>query len=341
MMERAGAEILAVEYFLPAKVETNEQLRELFPHWDIDNLSKKTGVFQRHIAAQDECASDLAYQACVRLFEATQVSPPEIDGLIVCTQSPDYVMPPTSTLLQHRLGLSKKVAAFDYTLACSGYVYGLATCRAFIESGLLKCILLVTCDTYSKYIRPDDRGPRTLFGDGAAATLVRRGTPGICEVELATDGSGGDKFIVRGGGCRNGSGACPQTELKKDAKYIEMDGFGVLSFVKKEIPSFTENLLAKARLCREDVDLFIFHQASKISLDQVSQILAIPPEKTFINFENIGNTGSSSIPIAIKDAWEAGRLIPGMVTLLVGFGVGLSWGGAVVRWTDRFIGDMR
>lgn len=340
-MHRPAAEIIAIEYCLPERVETNEDLHKLYPQWDMDALSKKTGVFQRHVAGPQECASDLAYNACLRLFETTGILPAAIDGLIVCTQSPDYVMPPNATLLQHRLGLNKSVAAFDYTLACSGYVYGLAMCKAFIESGFLETILLVTCDTYSKYIRRDDRGTRTLFGDGASVTLIRTGTPGICEVNLATDGSGGEKFIVRGGGCRNGLRTGDQNKTMAEAKYIEMDGFGVLSFVKREIPSFTENLLRKARLSREEIDLFIFHQASKISLDQVSQILGIPPKKTFVNFENIGNTVSSSIPIAIKDAWHAGKLKPGMVTVLVGFGVGLSWGGGVVRWTDNFMSGLR
>jgi 3-oxoacyl-[acyl-carrier-protein] synthase-3 len=340
MMQRPAAEIVAIEYSLPKKVETNEELRALYPHWDIDAVAKKTGVFQRHVARAEECASDLAYSACLRLFEAQEILPAEIDGLLVCTQSADYVMPPTATLLQHRLGLNKSVAAFDYTLACSGYVYGLAMCKAFIESGLLRSILLVTCDTYSKYIRPDDRATRTLFGDGAAVTLIRKGTPGICEVGLATDGSGGEKFIVRGGGCRNGSRPGERNATGTDVKHIEMDGLGVISFVKKEIPSFTENLLRKANLRREDIDLFIFHQASKISLDQVSQILGIPPEKTFINFANIGNTVSSSIPIAIKDAWQGGKLKPGMVATLVGFGVGFSWGGALVRWTNNFRGGL-
>ena len=333
-----SAEIVAIEYCLPEHIETNEDLQKLFPHWDIDALAKKTGVSERHIAAPEECASDLAYRACNTLFEKRSICPRDVEGLIVCTQSPDYVMPPTAALLQHRLGLSKSVMAFDYTLACSGYVYGLAMCKAFIESGLLNTILLVTCDTYSKYTRPDDRGVRSLFGDGAAVTLIRRGDPGIGEVSLATDGSGADKFIVKGGGCRRQS--CSPASVSKpngEGRHIEMDGFGVLSFVKKEIPPFAESLLRKAALSREDIGLFVFHQASKISLDQVSQILGIPAEKTFTNFECIGNTVSSSIPIAIKDAWQKGKIEPGMLTMLVGFGVGLSWGGGIVKWTDSFL----
>jgi 3-oxoacyl-[acyl-carrier-protein] synthase-3 len=335
-MRRRTAEIVSIEYCLPDKVETNQELSALFPEWDLDSLSRKTGVYQRHIAAPDECASDLAYRACLRLFQTAAVARSEIDALIVCTQSPDYQMPPNATLLQHRLGLPKSVAAFDYSLACSGYVYGLVLCKALIESGLMNTIILITCDTYSKYIRANDRGTRTLFGDGAAATLVRRGTAGICHVSLATDGSGAEKFIIKSGGCRGASGIRAEAGPASDDKYIQMDGFGVLSFVKREIPPFTENLLRKARLTRDQIDLFIFHQASKISLDQVSGILGIPKRKTVINFENIGNTVSSSIPIAIKMGWEAGVLMPGMVTMLLGFGVGFSWGGAIVRWTDNF-----
>jgi 3-oxoacyl-[acyl-carrier-protein] synthase-3 len=335
-MNSHSAEIIAIEYSLPEHIETNEDLRRLFPQWDIDALAKRTGVSQRHIAAPEECASDLAYKACVALFEKRSIAPDDVDGLIVCTQSPDYVMPPTAALLQHRLGLPKSVMAFDYSLACSGYVYGLAMSKAFIESGLLNTVLLITCDTYSKYIRPDDRGVRSLFGDGAAVTLIRRGAPGIGEVSLATDGSGADRFIVRGGGCRRESCSSAPGSKPNGGKHIEMDGFGILSFVKKEIPPFAESLLRRAALSTEDIDLFVFHQASKISLDQVSQLLGIPAEKTFTNFECIGNTVSSSIPIAIKDAWQVGKIKNGMLTMLVGFGVGLSWGGGIVRWTDNF-----
>jgi len=335
MPERA-AEIIAVEYACPEKVETNLDLEKLYPTWNMSSVARRTGVYQRHIAGPDECASDLAYRACVKLLARAAVAPSAIDGLIVCTESPDYILPPNAPLLQHRLGLAKSVAAFDYTLACSGYTYGLAISKAFIEAGLLENILLVTCDTYSKYIRPDDRGARTLFGDGAAATLIRRGERGIGEVDLATDGSGAGSFILKNGGCRNGvhqhGGDSPQ-----DGVHIQMDGPAVLNFVKGEIPAFITNLLRKGRLAPEQVDLFIFHQASKTALDELQAILKIPCDRTFSNLEKMGNTVSSSIPIAIHDAWRAGRVKPGMVTLLVGFGAGLSWGGVFVRWTNNFM----
>ncbi|HEV2495908.1 MAG TPA: ketoacyl-ACP synthase III [Terriglobia bacterium] len=333
-MSARAAEIIAIDYACPQKVETNLDLQQAYPGWDMESVVKKTGVYQRHIAGPEECASDLAYEACVKLMDRVAVSPVSIDGLIVCTESPDYVLPPNAPLLQHRLGLPRSVAAFDYTLACSGYVYGLAICKAFIEAGLLENVLLVTCDTYSKYIRPDDRGARTLFGDAAAATLVRCGERGIGELDLATDGSGAKAFILRSGGCRNG--VRHQHNHALAAEYIQMDGLAVLTFVKKEIPAFTRSLLRKAHLDLNDIDLFIFHQASKIAMDQLQAALGLPCHKTFSNLEKLGNTVSSSIPIAIHDAWRAGKLKPGMLTLLVGFGVGLSWGGALVRWTGNF-----
>lgn len=334
MSERA-AEITAIEYACPQKVETNLDLQQAYPGWDMDIVFSKTGVRQRHIAGHEECASDLAYAACTKLLARGAVPRSAIDGLIVCTESPDYVMPPNATLLQHRLGLAKSVAAFDYTLACSGYVYGLAICKAFIEAGILENILLVTCDTYSKYIRPDDRGARTLFGDAAAATLIRRGERGIGETALATDGSGAESFILRNRACRNGLG--PADSPAPAEKFIHMDGLAILTFVKKEIPAFTRSLLSKAHVDLNAIDLFIFHQASKIALDQLRSTLGVPCHKTFSNLENLGNTVSCSIPIAIYDAWRAGKLKPGMLTLLVGFGVGLSWGGALVRWTGNFM----
>lgn len=336
MPERA-AEIIAIEYACPQKVETNLDLERLYPAWNMSSVVSKTGVRQRHVAGPGECASDLAYAAGVKLLDRGVVPRSAIDGLIVCTESPDYLLPPNATLLQHRLGLPKSVAAFDFTLACSGYVYGLAICKAFIEAGILENILLVTCDTYSKYIRPDDRGPRTLFGDAAAATLVRAGDRGIGEMDLATDGSGAESFILRSRGCRNGAGHEPG--CTSATEYIQMDGLAVLTFVKKEIPAFTRKLLSKAHLDLSAIDLFIFHQASKVALDQLRAALGIPCHKTFSNLENLGNTVSSSIPIAIYDAWRAGKLKPGMLTLLVGFGVGLSWGGALVRWTGNFMAE--
>lgn len=342
-MSSPGAEIIAIEYALPSRIETNEELQRLYPQWDMEALASKSGVRQRHIAAPEECASDLAYTACRQLLDETGFRPGDLHGLIVCTQTPDYIMPPTATLLQHRLGLPSSVAAFDYTLACSGYIYGLAMCKAFIESGLMQAILLVNCDTYSKYIRPDDRATRTLFGDGAAATLVCRGEQGIGPVFLGTDGSGASKFIARGGGCRNGLGSAYASAEEGPFRgpFIEMDGFGVLGFVKKEIPPFVSAFLEKAGLPRSQVDLFVFHQASRISLEQVCQLLEIPPEKTFTNFDLIGNTVSASIPIAIREAWQAGKIRAGMNSVLVGFGVGLSWGGAIMRWTEAFMGGRK
>ena len=338
-MDPLGAEIIAIEYALPAKSVTNEELRQLHPDWDMEEVYRKTGVRQRRVAGVDECASDLAYYACRQLFESHDVQLADVNGLIVCTQSPDYIMPPTATLLQARLGLPKSVAAFDYTLACSGYMYGLAMCKAFIESGLLQSIVLVCADTYSKYIRPEDRGPATVFGDGAAATWVRRGAPGIGKVALGTDGSGAEKFIVRGGGCRNGFDLGPRGEHSTplDIRYIEMDGFGILSFVKKEIPPFVRKLLASAGLKSEDIAQYVFHQASRVALEQLALFLRLPMDKVLINFENVGNLVSASIPIAIRDGWQSGKIRSGMTLLLAGFGVGLSWGGCVVRLTEDFM----
>lgn len=321
-----GAEIVGIEYALPARIVTNADLEREYPAWDMPAVARKTGVVERHVAAEGECASDLAFQACERLLAATGVRREEVDGLLVCTQSPDFIMPPTSAILQRRLGLPTTVAAFDYTLACSGFVYGLAISRAFIESGILGTVLLVTCDTYSKYIRPDDRATRTLFGDGAAATLIRRGRAGIGHVELGTDGSGAEAFIVREGGCR-----VPSTPGTSPT--IAMDGLAVLGFVKREVPGLTHRLLRRGGVTRDDVDLFVFHQASQVSLDVLASSLEIPPSRLLVSLTHVGNNVSSSIPMGLRDAWAAGRLKPGMLLATVGFGVGFSWGGALLRWT--------
>jgi 3-oxoacyl-[acyl-carrier-protein] synthase-3 len=333
-----GAYIATIEYALPARSVTNQELERLHPQWQMDQVALRTGVQSRHLCEPGETALDLAEAACRKLSERPGVNLAQVDSILFCTQSPDHIMPPNACLLQERLGLPHTVAALDFTLACSGFIYGLYIAKALVVSGMAKNILLVTSETYSKWIHSEDRAPLTLFGDGAAATLVSGGASAIGEFALATDGGSAACFIVPAGGARQPRS--PETaRLQRDRsgnvrtlENLYMDGVSVLDFVKKEIPSLVRRLLQQEQLVLDDIDLVVFHQASQLTLDFLFAALHVPAKKQFNNIAHIGNTVSASIPIALRDAELQGRLKPGMRVLLVGFGVGLSWGACIVNW---------
>lgn len=332
------AEIAAIEYALPARCVTNDELDQLHPDWSIHEVAKRTGVLTRFICGQDETALDLAVEACEKLFQSEIVAPKDVGAIIVCTQSPDYIMPPNATLLQHRLGLPLSVAAFDYSLACSGFIYGLFLAKALIESQSLDNILLVTAEAYSKIIHPGDRGTMALFGDGAAVTLLRQGSKGVGGLVLGTDGSGGDRFIVPAGGSRipRSSETCVEMLNAmgnvRTQENIHMDGPAVMTFVKQRIPGCVTDLLNQTGYTQDDISLFIFHQGSAMALAYLENALNIPKEKTYRNLARVGNTVSASIPIAVRDAQLEGLIVPGSRVLLTGFGVGFSWGACIVEW---------
>jgi len=264
-----------------------------------------------------------------------------VGALIMCTQSPDYIMPANACLLQERLNLPTSIAAFDFTHACSGYIYGLFIAKSLIESGAAQSILLVTADSYSRYMHPDDRATITLFGDGGAASVIH-GTEGdhgkIGEFSIGTDGGSADIFMIKAGGARvpRSPETCnpisDSTGSVRSAEHIQMDGPAVLAFVRKRVPQAIEELLAKAGHGMEAVDLVVFHQASALSLEYLQRWLKLPPEKSFCNISHVGNLVSASIPVALREAEISGRLHPGMRVMLVGFGVGLSWGACMVDW---------
>ena len=329
-----------IAYYLPERVVTNQELHEENPSWDIPRAEKHTGVFKRHIAADSETALDMSFKACQKLFLEANGLKGKVDGIICCTQSGDYIMPPNSCILHGMLELPDDVLAFDFNLACSGYIYGLALAQGLICSGLASNILLVTADTYSKYISEKDRSTRLLFGDGAAATWITGSgsQQGIIDIQCSTSGKGHDKFMVPAGGCRvpkSGETSRPETDRSgntRTAENIKMDGMGILSFAKAKIPQQVTKVLARNEMTVEDIDLFVFHQASKVALDSLTRTLRINPEKVFQNLQEVGNTVSASIPIALKDALQTGRVAPGDKVLLCGFGVGLSWGTAILSF---------
>ena len=325
--------IKGISYYLPETIVTNEQLVREFPEWTVEKIAEKVGVNQRHMAG-DETISDMAVKASEKLFaEYPEILREDIDFVIVCTQSPDYFLPSTACLVQARLGLPTACGAYDFDLGCSGYEYGLAMAKGFIAAGIAKNVLLITSEAYNKHIHPRDKGNRTIFGDAATATVISTdGFAEIGEFNLGTDGKGAENLIVKTGGMRNPK---PLKDLTFDengnpvsSDYLFMNGPEIFSFTLKVVPRMVKDVLAKSGLVKDNIDLFVFHQANKYMLTFLRKKLKIDEDKFFVNMDEIGNTVSSTIPIALADAKSAG-LLHGKV-LIAGFGVGLSWGATIL-----------
>lgn len=334
-----NVKILDIEYVLPDKVVTNQDLHNENPDWDMRNVEIKSGVEQRHIAAEGETAFNLAARACDKLFLDGRHDKSEIDAVIFCTQSPDYIMPSNAFLLHEYLDLDENVLAFDYNLACSGYVYGLAIARALILAGTATKVLLATGDTYSRYINAGDRSARVLFGDGAAVSLITASETdaGIRDVMLATSGKNHRKFYIPAGGCRLPKVAEPTIEVDGSGNVrtpndIHMDGMAVWSFIQSTVPKQIRSLMERNAITVDGIDLFVFHQASKMTLESLTKALRLNEKKVYLNLSQTGNLVSSSLPIALKNALDEGRIQPGNMILMSGFGVGLSWGSLLMKF---------
>lgn len=327
--------IRAIEYYLPEKVLSTEELSVMYPEWSVAAIDSKTGIRYRHIASDAECASDLAVSAATRLFESGICRKEEIDFLLLCTQSPDYVLPTTACLLQDRLGIPMTAGALDYNLGCSGFVYGLGLAEGLIATEQAQTVLLLTAETYSKYITHSDKSSRTIFGDGAAATLLQRhrdGLPAIGPFIHGTDGSGGKNLIVTNSGARQATPTAQPNGINTQDGFLFMNGPRMFQFALDTVPKIVTELLKKAKMSMNDIDIFIFHQANTYLLTEICRILQIPRDKYHISMHHCANTVSSTIPIALKDAESTGRLHDDQIVMVVGFGVGYSWSAAIVRW---------
>ncbi len=317
--------ISEIETYFPEKKVTNEDLQKEFPEWSPEKIFNKVGVKQRYTASAEETVLELAVKASEKLLK--KIDKNEIDFILFCTQSPDYHLPTTACILQDRLGLRKDIGALDFNLGCSGFVYGLSIAKGLIATGAAQNILLVTAETYTKYLRKSDKSNRTIFGDGAAAALIQKDeTKENFQFILGTDGSGYDNLIVRNGGGRN--------RINKEdeaGNCLYMNGQNIFIFTIEKIPALVKEILEKNNLTKNDVDYYIFHQANAHILRRQREILEIPEEKFYINLEKYGNTVSSTIPIALKDALETGKVKRGQKIMLIGFGVGLSWGATIVE----------
>lgn len=328
------ASIGPISVHLPDLVEDNETLAKQFPKWDMELIQQKTGIHARHIAAQDECASDLAVAAAEKLFAEHAIDRDSIDFLLLCTQSPDYPLPTTACMLQDRLHLRTSIGALDFNLGCSGFVYGLSLADGLIRSGVAKRVLLITAETYSKYIDATDRSLRTIFGDGAAATLVDAADePSLESFVFGTDGRGASTLIVNDGGARPAHSALQPNKRRRWPSRLYMDGPELVEFTLGVVPPMIERILAGACMSRDDVDIYLVHQATAFLLDHLRARLKLNEHLLPADLDYCGNTVSSTLPILIRDLRASGRIQSGTRSLLIGFGVGLSWGGCAYTET--------
>lgn len=324
------ARIEAIASHFPDAVLDNADLSRLYPDWPAEKILEKTGIASRRIAADGETSADLAYAAARKLFE-TGVDPAGIDYLLFCTQTPDYMLPTTACVLQERLGLRTGIGALDFNLGCSGFIYGLSLAKGLIETGQARRVLLLTADTYSKLIHPGDKSVRTLFGDGAAATLI-----GECAADEAqigpfvfgTDGGGAQNLIVPAGGFRRPRDAAsgePQTDASgavRSADNLYMNGSAIMAFALREVPAAAQRLGEMTGRALNDYDIVAFHQANGFMLERLRSKLGIEPSRFAVRLETCGNTVSATIPIVLEPLMDAPAP---RRALLLGFGVGYSW----------------
>ncbi len=328
--QRNGAGILGTGAYLPERVLDNHELALRYgcsEEW----ILSRTGIRERRFADPGTGASDLGVIAARRALEAARVAPQDVGLLICATYTPDMAFPSTACLIQDRIG-AKPAAAFDLQAACSGFVYALVTAYQFVITGGCRYALVVASDVNSTIVDPLDQRVTPLFGDGAGAVVVgsvNHGS-GLLGYHLGADGSGGKLFYKPAGGSRR-----PASRETVDARehYIKMDGPSLFRFGVEAMVAASRHALDRASLGVESVDLFVPHQANLRIIHAGLERLGVPRDKTMITLDRVANTAAASIPIALDEAVRAGNLRPGMVVLLTGFGAGLTWGSAVVRWS--------
>lgn len=324
--------IKAISYYLPEKILSNELINQEFPEWDIEKISSKTGISSRHVSANDEFSSDMAVKAAEKLFLEHNIDKSDIDFLLFCTQSPDYFLPTTACILQERLGLNTSVGALDFNLGCSGFVYGLSLAKGLIAGGMARNVLLITSETYTKFIHPKDKSNKTIFGDAAAAILITSDC-GFCTIGdfiFGTDGKGAENLIVKQGGMRfpvsnENEDVSDEFGNVRNDKNLFMNGTEIFNFTSEFVPELLKSVLVKNNLTLNEVDLFVFHQANKYMLNHLRKKIGIVEDKFFIAMQHCGNTVSSTIPIALYEAQKQGRLKNSKNLIIAGFGVGYSW----------------
>lgn len=310
-----------IDYYLPSKRLTNEDLQGLFPEFTAKKIEDKVGISVRYISKENIYALDLGIHAAKNLFDKNNIDPSNIDFLIFCTQSPDRTLPSGSAIIQDKLNLKTTTGAIDINQGCSGYIYSLFVAFSILKTNMYNNILVITADTYSKYLKSSDKSNKSIFGDGASATLVNRDNFNFIDFSLGTDGAGAENLVAH------------NSALKKsksfEAPELYMNGTEIFNFTIRSIPSLISDILSKNNFNIEDIDLFVFHQANKFMLNHLRKKINIPEEKFLIDMSYTGNTVSSSIPIVIARNHEKFKNSKRVV--LCGFGVGYSWGACIIE----------
>jgi len=313
---------------VPERILTNDDLSKLVDTND-EWIIERTGIRERRIAADDEALTDICLPAARRALEMAGADPKSIDLLIVATVTPDMAFPSSSALLANTLGMPD-AAAYDLSAGCTGFVYAIAQAHAMLASGLSKRALVVGGDVLSKILDWTDRSTLVLFGDGAGAVVLERvDEGGFLGFELGADGGGGDSLWLPGSGSRH---------FDEPEKFVKMNGREVFKFATRVMVSSAEAILAECGKTVADVDVYVPHQANVRIIDHAARKLGFTQEKTIVNVSRYGNTSSGSIPLALADAADDGRLQPGKLVLLTGMGAGLTWGSALIEWTHQTTG---
>jgi len=324
--------IVGTGSYVPEDVLTNMDLEKRV---DTNNewIISRTGIKERHIVKKDTPVSELCYLAALRTMADAGITPEELDLVIVTTVTPDYIFPATACLVADRLG-AKKAAAFGLEAGCSGFLYGVTTASQFIATGMYRTALVIGAETLSKLLNWEDRATCILFGDGAGAAILQpvEDGYGFLSFELGADGSGGELLLVPAGGSKNP----PTAEtLEQKMHTIHMSGSETYKFAVRIMGEAALRALESAGLGKEDVDLLVPHQANIRIIDAAVKRLRIPPERVVVNLDRYGNMSAASIPVALDEAVRAGRVAYGDVLVMVGFGAGLTWGAAVLKWAKR------
>lgn len=331
----------AISYYFPSNCLTNEEISLNHPEWSVEKISTKIGIDNRYISSPNETAVDMAEKAANNLFEEYCVDKDSIDFIILCTMTPDYFLPASACILQNKLGLKEECGAFDYNLGCSGFVYGLGIAKGLIVTGQAKKVLLLTSDTFTKYVHPEDKSCQTLFGDASTASLITDNKcDGLLNAEILnsvykTIGVQYKDLIVENGAFRNPNRNDSEYFLHEDGSfksgpnYVSMDGKAIFDFSAQIVPLVVEQTLRKNGFKKDEIDWYVFHQANKFLLNFARTRCGVPQEKFIVDLEDGGNTISCTIPIALKR--KLTKIQPKTNLLLCGFGVGLSVAGIVLK----------
>ncbi|HET9095717.1 MAG TPA: beta-ketoacyl-ACP synthase III [Candidatus Baltobacteraceae bacterium] len=327
-MDLTGVRILAVGHHAPPGILSNEDLEKVLDTSD-EWITTRTGMKRRHVSTAEEATSDLALIAARQALDRARLAPADIDCFIVATVTPDYVFPATACIVASKLGASEK-PAFDIEIACSGFIYGLTVASSLIRAGVYRRVMLIGAETLTKIVNRNDRSTAVLFGDGAGAIILEASAAdSFLACELGTDGSRPEILRVAAGGSRH---PATPAALEAGQQYMHMEGREVFKFAVTKMISATDSALRKANLQKSDVDWLIPHQANKRIIDAAAKYLDMPADKVVINIQEYGNTSAASIPIALSETVQAGKIKSGDLIVFVGFGGGLSWGAVAWKW---------